>query len=210
MFGFINFAGAFPAIWTMDTLGRRLLLLLTLPFMALTMLAAGLSFKIPSDHPEHFGLLTLSIYLFCLEYSPGMGPVPCAYSAEVFPLSHREIGMSFAVSTANFWASLLSLTFPRLLTALQPLGAFTLYAGGNVLALILVFLFAPETKLRTLEELDSVFAVGSWTFIKYQSMEWLPWVFRRYVLRRKNAELRDMMVRGGYREVGDEEEEEDT
>lgn len=194
----------------MDTLGRRSLLLLTLPFMALTMLAAGLSFNIPSDHPEHFGLLTLSIYLFCLEYSPGMGPVPSAYSAEVFPLSHREIGMSFAVSTANFWASLLSLTFPRLLTALQPLGAFTLYAGGNVLALILVFLFVPETKLRTLEELDSVFAVGSWTFIKYQSTEWLPWVFRRYVLRRKDAELRDMMVRGGYREVDGEEEEEDT
>lgn len=36
-------------------------------------------------------------------YSPGEGPVPFTYSAEVYPLSHRETGMSFAVSTCLFW-----------------------------------------------------------------------------------------------------------
>jgi hypothetical protein len=86
IFGFVNFVGAFPAVWTMDTLGRRSLLLLTLPLMAATMLAAGLSFNIPADNPAHFGLLATLIYLFCALYSPGMGPVPSTYSAEVFPL----------------------------------------------------------------------------------------------------------------------------
>ena len=57
----------------MDTLGRRSLLLLTLPPMAVTMLAAGLSFSIPAKNPLHLGALTVLVYLFCALYSPGMG-----------------------------------------------------------------------------------------------------------------------------------------
>lgn len=57
----------------MDSLGRRSLLLLTLPAMALTMLFAGLSFRIPPENPAHFWLLAILIYLFCALYSPGMG-----------------------------------------------------------------------------------------------------------------------------------------
>jgi sugar porter (SP) family MFS transporter len=192
IFGFINFIGAFPAVWTMDSLGRRSLLLLTLPIMALTMLAAALSFNIPKENPAHLGVLAFTIYLFCAEYSPGMGPVPVAYSAEIFPISHREVGMSFAVSVANSWASLLSLTFPSILSALRPRGAFSLYAFLNIVAFVLVFLFVPETKMRTLDELDEVFAVSSRRFAKHQTSEYLPWWTKRYILRRKQAELRPL------------------
>jgi len=66
-------------------------------------------------------------------YSPGEGPVPFVYSAEVFPLSHREIGMAFAVATCLFWAAVLSITFPFMLSAMGPQGAFGFYAGMNVL-----------------------------------------------------------------------------
>ncbi|KIW27953.1 uncharacterized protein PV07_07647 [Cladophialophora immunda] len=210
VFGFINFLGAFPAIWTMDTLGRRSLLLLTLPPMAVTMLAAGLSFNIPAHNPLRFGLLATLIYVFCALYSPGMGPVPNSYSAEVFPLSHREIGMSFAVATANFWAAILSLTFPRILTALQSQGAFALYAGLNVVAVVLVFLFLPETRLKTLDELDDVFSVPTRTFVKYQTTEFLPWLVRRYVMREKEADLSPLAVDGGYHELEQDEDEPET
>jgi sugar porter (SP) family MFS transporter len=192
IFGLINFIGAFPAIWTMDSLGRRSLLLLTLPVMAATMFAAALSFNIPKENPAHLGILAFTIYMFCAEYSPGMGPVPVAYSAEIFPISHREVGMSFAVSAANSWASLLSLTFPSILSALQPKGAFTLYAILNVLAFVLVFVFVPETKLRTLDELDEVFSVSSRKFVKHQTSVYLPWWTKRYVLRRKEAGYRPL------------------
>ncbi|OAP65430.1 hypothetical protein AYL99_01402 [Fonsecaea erecta] len=210
IFGFINFLGAFPAIWTMDTLGRRSLLLLTLPLMAMTLLAAGLSFNIPADNPMHFGLLATLIYVFCALYSPGMGPVPNTYSAEVFPLSHREVGMSFAVATANFWAAILSLTFPRILTALQSQGAFALYAGLNVVAVVLVFLFLPETRLKTLDELDEVFSVPTRTFVKYQTIEFLPWLVKRYVMREKDAVLSPLSVDGGYRALEQDEDEPGT
>ncbi|KAK3215978.1 hypothetical protein GRF29_8g1765939 [Pseudopithomyces chartarum] len=201
VFGFINFVGAFPAVWTMDTLGRRSLLLLTLPFMALTMLAASLSFSIENENPAHLWLLASMIYLFCAEYSPGMGPVPAAYTAEVFPLSHREIGVSSAVAMTNIWASALSLTFPALLSTLGSQESFMLYAVLNVVALVLVFLFVPETRLKTLEELDQVFMVPTRRFVVYQVTEYLPWWFERYVLQRNKAELKPVDGVGGYQEL---------
>lgn len=118
--------------------------------------------------------------------------------------------MSLAVATANFWATVLSLTFPSLLTAIKPQGAFGLYAALNVLALILVFLAVPETKLRTLDELDQVFAIPTRTFIRYQITEALPWFFRRYILRQETADLRPLTVQGGYLELANEEEDEDA
>ena len=117
--------------------------------------------------------------------------------------------MSFAVATANFWATILSLTFPRLLTALQSQGAFVLYAGLNVVAFVLVFLCLPETRLKTLDDLDEVFSIPTRTFIKYQTTEYLPWFVKRYVLRQKNADLRPLVVEGEYRELVQDEEEED-
>ena len=122
-------------------------------------------------------------------YSPGEGPVPFAYSAEVYPLSHREIGMGFAVATCLFWAAVLGITFPFLLDSLGTVGAFGLYAGFNVVAFVMIFFFVPETKQRTLEELDYIFAVPTSTFTKYQLTKTLPYWIQRYVFRNKNARL---------------------
>jgi hypothetical protein len=117
--------------------------------------------------------------------------------------------MSFAVSTANFWAAILSLTFPRILTALQSQGAFSLYAGLNVVAAGLIFLFLPETRLKTLDELDEVFSIPTRVFIKYQTTEYLPWLARRYVLRQKEAYLPPLTLDGEYQELGQNEEAND-
>ncbi|KAL2003984.1 hypothetical protein VTN02DRAFT_1280 [Thermoascus thermophilus] len=191
-FGLVNFLFAWPAVWTIDTFGRRCLLLFTFPQMCWTLLAAGFCFWIPESSSAHLGLIALFVYLFGAFYSPGEGPVPFTYSAEVFPLSHREIGMAWAVATNNFWASVLSLTFPYMLRAFTSQGAFGFYAGLNVIALILIFLFVPETKQRSLEELDYVFAVPTRTHAKYQLTKVLPWWIRRYIFWRKDAVCPDL------------------
>lgn len=188
-FGLVNFVFAWPAVWTIDTYGRRALLLFTFPQMAWTLLAAGLCFIIPQEQDAHLGLIAFFIFLFAAFYSPGEGPVPFTYSAEVFPLSHREVGMSWAVATCLFWAAVLSITFPRLLRAFHPVGAFCFYAGLNVTALIMIFFWVPETKQRTLEELDYVFAVPTRTHMKYQLTKALPYWLKRYVLFQKGATL---------------------
>lgn len=127
-FGLVNFVFAWPAIWTIDTFGRRTLLLFTFPQMAWTLLAAGFAFYIPESSTAHLGIIAMFIYLFAAFYSPGEGPVPFTYSAEVFPLSHREVGMGWAVATCLFWAAVLSISFPRILAAFTSVGAFGFYA----------------------------------------------------------------------------------
>jgi len=194
-FGIINFVFAFPAFWTIDRFGRRTLLLLTFPNMAWTLLVAGLCNLIPAKHEDgtvndaHLALIILFIYLFAMFYSPGEGPVPFTYSAEAFPLSHREIGMGFAVATCLFWAAVLTMFLPLMLKSMGSLGVFCFYAGTNVIANVMIFLFVPETAERTLEELDYVFAVPTSTFINYQCSKAFPWFIKRWVLFQKDAIL---------------------
>jgi hypothetical protein len=151
----------------------------------------------------------LFVFIFAAFYSPGEGPVPFTYSAEVFPLSHREVGMSWAVATnskhrtafipstsstvtptdnpphTDFWGAILSISLPRMLAAFTPTGVFGFYAGLNIIAFFLIFFFLYETKQRTLEELDYVFGVPTRTHAKFQGSKQFPWWFRRWVLQRK-------------------------
>ncbi|KAL1869994.1 hypothetical protein VTK73DRAFT_2837 [Phialemonium thermophilum] len=194
-FGLINFLFAWPAVWTIDTFGRRALLLFTFPNMFWTLLTAGLCYLIQPDvenSQARIAAVATFVYLFAAFYSPGEGPVPFMYSAEVFPLSHREIGMSWAVATNNFWAGVLSLTFPRMLIAMTATGAFGFYAGLNLIALALIFMFVPETKQKTLEELDYVFAVPDRVHARYQLTQVLPWWFKRWVLFRKEGKCPEL------------------
>ncbi|KAI0160002.1 hypothetical protein GGR52DRAFT_582669 [Hypoxylon sp. FL1284] len=187
-FGLVNWLFAFPAFWTIDTFGRRSLLLFTFPNMMWTLLAAGLCTLLPFGEART-ALVALFIFLFAAFYSPGEGPVPFTYSAEVYPLSHREVGMGFSVATCLFWAAVLSMTFPFILDRLETVGAFGLYAGFNLVAFVMIFFLVPETKQRTLEELDYVFAVPTRKFASYQVTEAAPWWFKRYALFQRDAVL---------------------
>ncbi|KAF4780761.1 hypothetical protein HER10_EVM0001927 [Colletotrichum scovillei] len=178
-FGLINFTFAWPAVWTIDTFGRRTLLLFTFPNMFWTLLTAGLCYLI-SDSTARIAAVATFVYLFAAFYSPGEGPVPFMYSAEVFPLSHREIGMSWAVATNNFWASVLSLTLPRMLIAMTSTGVFCFYAGLNL------------TKQKSLEELDYVFGVPERKHAAYQVKTVLPWWIKRWVFQKKGAKCPDL------------------
>jgi len=186
-FGLINFVFAWPAVFTIDTFGRRGLLLFTFPNMSWTLLIAGMVYFIPESSRAHLGLVVLFVYIYSAFYSPGEGPVPFTYSAEVFPLSHREVGMSWAVATNNFWGVVVSLTFPRQLRAFSVPGAFGFYSAMNLVALFLIFCFVPETKQRSLEELDYVFGIPTIIHTKYQMLTVFPWWFKRYVLWRKST-----------------------
>lgn len=91
-------------------------------------------------------------------YSPGEGPVPFTYSAEAYPLYVREYGMGLATATTWFFNFVLSVTWPSLLAAFKPQGAFGWYAAWNIIGFFLVLFFVVETKGKTLEELDMVFS----------------------------------------------------
>ncbi|KAK1983191.1 major facilitator superfamily domain-containing protein [Colletotrichum cereale] len=154
-FGIINWLFALPAFYTIDTFGRRNLLLTTFPF------------------------------LFGMVYSPGEGPVPFTYSAEAYPLYIRPIGMSLATATTWFFNFILAVTWPSLQESFTPTGAFGWYAGWNIVGFFLVLFFLPETKENTLEELDAVFSVPLRQFARYGLAQsvffWKRYVFRQDV-----------------------------
>jgi sugar porter (SP) family MFS transporter len=181
-FGVINFLFALPAVYTIDTFGRRNLLLTTFPLMALFLIFTGFSFWIPGETAK-VGCIALGIYLFGIVYSPGEGPVPFTYSAEAYPLYVRDLGMSLATATTWFFNFVLSITWPSLLKAFKPQGAFGWYAAWNCIGFCLVLLFMPETKGKTLEELDQVFSVPTHVHAAY-GLRQIPYFFGRYILRR--------------------------
>ncbi|KAL8807642.1 MAG: hypothetical protein Q9182_000626 [Xanthomendoza sp. 2 TL-2023] len=181
-FGLINWVFAIPAIYTIDTFGRRNLLLTTYPFLSLFLFFTGFSFSIPADNPR-LACIALGVYLFGIVYSPGQGPVPFTYSAEAYPLYVRAYGMSMATATTWFFNALLSITWPSLQTAFTTQGAFSWYATWNIVGFFLILMLMPETKGKTLEELDQVFSVPTNVHARY-GLRQLRYFARRYVMRR--------------------------
>ncbi|KAI8939010.1 hypothetical protein NX059_004853 [Plenodomus lindquistii] len=192
--GITNFVFAIPAIYTIDTFGRRNLLLTTFPLMGICLLWCGMSFFLPLDPEtgrptiERLGSIAAAIYTFMAVYSPGEGPVPFTYSAEAFPLHLRDVGMSFATAVCWGFNFILSLTWPALVAAFTPQGAFGWYAAWNFFGWIYTYFFLPETKALTLEELDTVFDVGNRAFSAYYRKK-LPWYLKKHVLRKDVAPM---------------------
>ncbi|KAJ3481748.1 hypothetical protein NLI96_g7449 [Meripilus lineatus] len=186
-FGMVNWVFAFPAVYTIDTFGRRNLLLTTFPLMAIFLFMTGFAFWIPEGQGR-LAVVALGIYLYGVAYSPGEGPVPFTYSAEAYPLYIRDIGMSLSTAVLWFFNFVVAITFPRLLGAFQPQGAFGWYAAWNIVGFVLILLFVPETKALSLEELDQVFSVPTHVHAAYQ-LKALPHNIKKYIFRMKVEDL---------------------
>ncbi|KAK8930107.1 hypothetical protein H634G_01332 [Metarhizium anisopliae BRIP 53293] len=182
--GLINWIFAIPAIYTIDTFGRRNLLLTTFPLMALCLLFTGFSFYIPGR--AQLACVTTGLYLFMVVYSPGEGPVPFTYSAEAFPLHIRDIGMSSSTAVTWGFNFIISFSWPSLVEAYGNTGAFCWYAAWNLLGWVFAYFFLPETKNLTLEELDSVFSMKNREHGGYYLRK-LPWYLNKHVLGRDVA-----------------------
>lgn len=139
--GLTNFIFAFPAYRWIETMGRKWLLLATLPLLSILIAAAAASYEAPEGIPQQ-ALVGIFVYLFTAVYSFGMGPVPFTYTAEIFPLEHRIIGMSLGVSVSFLGAGILAFFVPIIPNGSILLGIF---AGLNLCAFVAIWKFVPET-----------------------------------------------------------------
>lgn len=153
--------------------------------MAIAMFFTGFSFWIPQDthSSARLSCIALGTYLFGVVYSTGEGPVPFTYSAEAYPLYVRSYGMALATATTWLFNFLLAITWPSLRNAFTPQGAFSWYAGWNIVGWWLILMLLPETKGKTLEELDQVFSVSTQFHAAY-GLRQIPFFIKRYLLRR--------------------------
>ncbi|CVL00435.1 related to myo-inositol transport protein ITR1 [Fusarium proliferatum] len=184
IFGLLNFLFCLPAIHSIDVLGRRKVLLFTIPGMALTLMAAAISFNTANEDVRN-GLVAFWIYFHTVFYSPGMGPVPFVLAAESFPLVFRDTGASLAISINLLFAGLLAWLQPLLVAGIRFGGTLGVFAGLNVVAFVLIFLLMEETSGVPLESLGYVFNQPKKDLIHFQLFEVLPW-FGRFILGRSS------------------------
>lgn len=71
-----------------------------------------------------------------------------------------------------------------MLTSAFSAATLTFFRALNVTAFVMIFLWVPETKQRTLEELDYIFGVPTRMHMRYQMFQVLPWWINRYIFRR--------------------------
>lgn len=98
-------------------------------------------------------------YLFVCAFATTWGPTSWTYPAEIYPLKIRAKAVSLATASNWFWNCVLAFAVPPLLWNIN-WKMYMLFATFNGLAFIHMFFTAPETKGKTLEEMDDVFNSG--------------------------------------------------
>lgn len=159
--GVVNVVMTIVAIYLLDRVGRRPLLLWSAAGMTVSLLVLGLGFAVGrgADEGGMLGTVTgISLMVYIGFFAIGMGPVFWLLIAEIYPLKLRAIAMSVA-TVANWGANfLVALTFLTLAGILGKAGIFWFYAAMGVLTWIFVWRLIPETKGKTLEEVEALFA----------------------------------------------------
>lgn len=148
-----------------DRVGRRKLLITSIAGMivSLTGLATCLTVVEQSDEKLIWALVMslIFVYTFIMFFNVGLCPVCWVYSAEIFPMKLRAAGASVSVAVNRVMNATVSMTFLSLSNAITIGGAFYLYAGMAVLALFFVYFCSPETKGRSLEDMEEIFSKHS-------------------------------------------------
>ncbi|KAF2175792.1 MFS sugar transporter [Zopfia rhizophila CBS 207.26] len=199
-FGIINFLFALPAVWTIDSFGRRNLLLSTFPFMAFFQILMVIAFTLKTGSVAQNALVILGMYLFGVAYSPGEGPVPFVYSAESMPLYNRDFGMGIVTSINWFWNFFIGFTWPGFLSKFTAPGAYGWYAAWCVIGWWMILLFVRETKDLTLEQLDQVFEYPTKDHMRH-GLDQLKWFVGRYFMGRKSLKKPVFLHKEGPDEV---------
>lgn len=171
--GAVNVLATLIALRFVDRVGRKPLLLTGLVGMGLSLLVVGIAFRGLSDvtaasstaansgATSDAGIITLValvVYIACFAFS--LGPIVWTVINEIFPRSTR--GRAVAVATAANWFSawLVSQFFLSLTDVLGESGTFWLFAGFCVVCFVWVRRSVPETRGRTLEEIERMWSEG--------------------------------------------------
>lgn len=152
LIGVVNVTFTIVAMFLVDRVGRKALLLYGSMGMATCYIVIGLLFY--SDNINGIGFLIV-ILLTIAFYATSLAPVTWVIISEIFP--NRVRGMAMAIATLFLWLAcfLLTLSFPIMMNTLQGPTTFWIYAIICILGCIFIWQKVPETKQKTLEELES-------------------------------------------------------
>jgi len=149
--GLVNLLFTVVAIVLADKLGRRPLLLIASGGMGVSLVLLGSAFR--SSLLPATALLFI-ILLYIAFFAAAMGPLVWVVMAEIFPIRMR--GAAMGLATLILWLAdfIVTLTFPVISDSVHPSAAFWLYAIMCVADFIFIGFFLPETKGKSLEEIE--------------------------------------------------------
>jgi MFS family permease len=152
--GFQAFA-TFLAVLLMDRAGRRLLLFVSCAGMAASASLLAFSFLFRQSLGTFRGLLaTLGTAVFVISYALGLGAIPWIIQGEIFSSRAKGIGSSVAVFVNWGMAAVITGTYESGEAMIHDYGMFFLYAGFLVLGVVFTAMFVPETKGKSLEQIQ--------------------------------------------------------
>jgi len=183
----INVAMTLPAILYLDKFGRRPALLCGSFMMAVWLYTTGalqasygipnpdttdkdISWVVPREHSAVSKGIVACSYLFVATFATTWGPTSWTYPSEIFPAKVRAKAVSLATAANWTWNCILAFAVPPLLWSIN-WKMYMIFGTFNAVAFIHMFLTAPETKGKTLEEMDDVFDSGlpAWKAGKVES-----------------------------------------
>ena len=142
------------AMKLMDKMGRRSLLLTFVPIMSSALLSLAMCFRFMSaTNPMRGMIAIISIMTFGISFVLSIGPIPSILSSELFPTNHRASGMSASVSAQWGFNALVSFMFPILQYKYGTQFVLSFFATASIIGWFFTYLFVPETKGKSLEEL---------------------------------------------------------
>jgi MFS transporter, SP family, arabinose:H+ symporter len=149
--GVVNTLFTFVAIQFIDKVGRRKLLLWGVAGMIICLLGVGTVFYFNlSSGP----LLLLFILGFIASFASSLGPIPWVIISEIFPTKTRGIAMSIAVLMLWVGVVLITQLTPVLLKEAGGAVTFWIFGGNAILLWLFTYKMIPETKGKTLEEIE--------------------------------------------------------
>jgi SP family arabinose:H+ symporter-like MFS transporter len=150
--GIVNMSATLFAIWKIDHYGRKKLMLGGITGMFVSLLMISLIFILKQTGGTWFIIFILT---YIASFAIGYGPVIWVLLSEIYPTKIR--GRAMSVATLFLWAgtAIIGQVVPWMLEKLSPAGTFLLFALC-CFPVPFVLRFLPETKGKSLEEIESI------------------------------------------------------
>jgi sugar porter (SP) family MFS transporter len=150
--GAVNFGATIISLFLLDRVGRRPLLLVGIAGMTFGLADLGYSFGV---HHVSASMVLLDVVIFLASFAISLGPIFWLLISEIYPTTVR--GQAMSLATVTIWLAdlLVSVTFLSMVAAFGARASFWLYGGACVAAFIFSVKLVPETKDRTLEQIEA-------------------------------------------------------
>ncbi|BAU00107.1 hypothetical protein VIGAN_10167400 [Vigna angularis var. angularis] len=162
--GIIQALFTFLSAFLLDRVGRRILLLISGGGAVVTLLGMGVCMAMVEHSKEKqswaVSYIIVFIYIFVAFVGIGIGPVTWVYSSEIFPLRLRAQGLGVCVTVNRISNVLVVSSFISVYKKITMSGSFFMYTGITALAFWFFFTL-PETKGRSLEDMETIFQKNS-------------------------------------------------